>query len=690
MLKNGGRQLGNYRISRLLGRGGFAEVYYGEHIYLTTPAAIKVLNVAIAGNEHEKFLAEARIAARLEHPHIISVLEFGIEANIPYLVMDYAMNGTLRQRHPKGSCLSPVQIISYIQQIAEALQYTHNQQLIHRDIKPENMLLGNNDTVLLSDFGIALVVQQAQNTKSEQHVVGTIAYMSPEQLQGEACLSSDQYALGAVIYEWLCGEPPFVGSYTEIAVQHALLPPVPLRQRRPDISAAVEEVVLTALAKDPRGRFRNMQAFAAAFVEACALTGYQPATSFQDVTAPFGETAPVRTVQAEAKASENKRGSRRTIVGVLLAGIGLSAGGIIAGRSLLQRFFSSASSHTHLTPAGSPLPGTTIYTYHGHPFLGYGLISTLAWSHDSQRIASAYDNVQIWYATTGKIERIYRAGLYGDVYNGVAAWSPDNHYLAMRIASASSDTIETWIWDALSGKKISSKQEDSGNAIVLAWSPDSTLLVSGYMGGLQVWHALTGEILSTYHEQDALSYALTWSPDGKFIASVPMASDGDTAPGLIHVWEAATGKTQTIYKGHTGPVKTLAWSPDGVHIVSGEGYYTSTDGLVKNLLHIWKPGSEKPLLIYRGHPGPVTAVAWDPGSKLIASGGLPKDEMDSGYTSIALAQVWNAASGQTILNYLGHNHQTASGVTAMAWSPNGKLIASGGSDGTVQVWTAPE
>src|SRR5437667_3426500 len=145
-----GQQLGNYQLIRLLGEGGFAEVYLGEHIHLGTQAAIKVLHTQLASEEVDGFRTEARTIARLLHPHIVRVLDFGVEGKTPFLVMDYASNGTLRQRHPKGTPLSLVTIVSYVKQVAPALQYAHDQRLIHRDIKPENMLVGRYNDVLLS------------------------------------------------------------------------------------------------------------------------------------------------------------------------------------------------------------------------------------------------------------------------------------------------------------------------------------------------------------------------------------------------------------------------------------------------------------------------------------------------------------------------------------------------------------
>src|SRR6266702_5425538 len=259
-----GQQLGNYRLVRLLGQGGFADVYLGEHIHLKTQAAIKLLQVRLVGSSMEQFRAEARAIASLVHPNIVRVLDFGVQEGIPFLVMDYASNGTLRQRHPKGSRLAPATIVPYVKQIAAALQYAHDRRLIHRDVKPENMLVGRNEEVLLSDFGLVMI---AQSTSSQtiKEMVGTLPYMAPEQIDGKPRPASDQYALGIVIYEWLSGEHPFRGSLVEIATQHLMTPPAPLHEKVPGISPAVEEVVFTALAKDPQRRFASVHTFATAF-----------------------------------------------------------------------------------------------------------------------------------------------------------------------------------------------------------------------------------------------------------------------------------------------------------------------------------------------------------------------------------------------------------------------------------------
>src|SRR5579884_3100340 len=257
MTERTGQQLGNYRLVRLLGEGGFAEVYLGEHIHLGTQAAIKVLHTQLTSNDMEQFRIEARTIARLEHPHIVRILDFGVESKTPFLVMSLAPNGTLRQQHPRGTKLPLTTIVEYVKQVADALQFAHDEKLIHRDIKPENMLLGRRNEVLLSDFGIAIVAQSS-HYQSTQEVIGTVAYMSPEQIQGKPRPASDQYSLGIVVYEWLSGDRPFHGSFNELCAQHMFAPPPSIREKFPSTSPSIEHVILKALAKDPHARFVNV------------------------------------------------------------------------------------------------------------------------------------------------------------------------------------------------------------------------------------------------------------------------------------------------------------------------------------------------------------------------------------------------------------------------------------------------
>jgi serine/threonine protein kinase len=311
MAEHVGKQLGYYQLLRLLGRGGFASVYQGEHIHLKSLAAIKVLNTHLTEDLQENFLDEARILARLTHPGIVRLLDFGIDEGVPFLVMEYAPYGTLRQLHPRNMKLPLVMVTNYVNQIAEGLQYAHSHKLIHRDLKPDNVLIGQRGNLLLSDFGVALIAQTTASRNAEVNFAGTAAYMAPEQLRGMPQLASDQYALGIMVYEWLCGTRPFHGTVVELYNQHAVIPPPSLRGHVPELPVEAEQVVLRALSKDPHERFPDVRAFAVALERASQkVQGQggadiyavrQPASPHRDVVNPV--TQPRDNASADPSSS---------------------------------------------------------------------------------------------------------------------------------------------------------------------------------------------------------------------------------------------------------------------------------------------------------------------------------------------------------------------------------------------------
>ncbi len=260
-----GQQLGNYQLTKLLGSGGFASVYLGQHVDIPTlQAAIKVLHLTEVNPQ--KFRQEAAIIAALKHPHIIRLSDFSNRQDMPFLVMDYAPNGSLRKRHPLGDKVPLTTIVQYTTQIADALQYAHEMHIIHRDIKPDNVLIGSRGELLLSDFGIAVISQTGRTTLSSPYgTAGTPYYMAPEMFRGKPDKASDQYALAVMVYQWLSGTLPFdQGDFIQLGYQHAHEPVPPLRERASFVSEDVERVVMTALAKDAKERFATVQAFATA------------------------------------------------------------------------------------------------------------------------------------------------------------------------------------------------------------------------------------------------------------------------------------------------------------------------------------------------------------------------------------------------------------------------------------------
>ncbi|MEO8480074.1 MAG: protein kinase [Gemmatimonadota bacterium] len=255
-----------YTLERELGAGGMATVYFAHDIKHDRDVAIKVLHpdlgAALGG---ERFLSEIRTTARLQHPHILPLLDSGEADGLLYYVMPLVTGETLRARLERERQLPIDDAVRITREVGDALQYAHEQRVIHRDIKPENILLQGGHA-LVADFGIALAVQQAGGARMTQTglSLGTPHYMSPEQAMGEKQIDarSDIYALGAVTYEMLAGDPPFTGSSVQAIVAKVLTEkPTPIRTVRDTVPEGIEDAVLTALAKLPADRWPTAIAF---------------------------------------------------------------------------------------------------------------------------------------------------------------------------------------------------------------------------------------------------------------------------------------------------------------------------------------------------------------------------------------------------------------------------------------------
>ncbi len=706
------QQFGNYRLVRHLGRGAFSDVYLGIHVHLKTPAAIKLLHTELTSSDVEKFRNEARTIARLEHPHIVRVLDFGIEDHTPFFVMVYAPNGTLRQRHPKGSILSLATIVSYVTQIAGALQFAHNQKFIHRDIKPENMLLGRHNEVLLSDFGFVQIAQSSIS-QSTKEMAGTVPYMAPEQFHGKPRFASDQYALGIVVYEWLTGDRPFQGSVLEIATQHMMNPPPPVRVKNPEVPLEVEEVLLTALAKEPQQRFATVQAFANALQQASNIVypiasastisfneaselpsiGTQPISAgktpqaliqnapptfetdtFEDSHANINSSnhQQLTPVPVESSTSSQGRLSRRA---VLFGLAGVAVGSVVSSGIWIAK---SAGSFTNTPSTGLnsiptpilPLPGTTLYTFTQHT----GTVYTAAWSPNGYRIASAGTDkrVLVWDAATGGNVLTYTG--HKDWVVAVA-WSPDGKYIASGGGNQTSGSdMSVQVWDAATANLTYLLPDHTDIVSSLDWSRDGSRIASAsHDRSIIIWDALTGLKINTLKGHSDWVMSVRWSPDGRRIAS---ASHDKT----VRIWDAATGQEVISKLMHTNWVQSVAWSSDGKFIASATG---NTQGNGEHLVHVWEAISGKLMYTYRGHRDEVATVTWSPGGRRIASAG-GSGIYPSPKGSDTTVHVWDALTGANRMTYSGHSEI----VWSVAWSYEGSRIASASRDKTVQVWKA--
>ena len=693
-----GQQFGNYQLTRLLGKGGFAEVYLGEHTRLKMSAAIKILHTHLSEEGAEAFQREAQAIASLVHPHIIRILDFDVQNGRPFLVLDFAPNGSLRKLHPHGSRVPLLQIVDYVNQIAEALQYAHEHKLIHRDVKPENMLLGPQNELFLSDFGIVTIAHSTTSSMSMQSSMGTLPYMAPEQIQAHPRPASDQYALAITVYQWLCGELPFQGSSTEIIAKHLAVSPPSLCEKVPGIPPEVEQVVITALAKDPKARFASVRDFANALEQASqktllnnassSPTPMEPINHIQshalaitepDTHQPQSEPQPIMPPLFSSHGEEplvrptpTQGISRRALLTGLITG---SAGLTVLG------LWALATQHKISIPGnGLPLNSQSntpiLYTYTGHQYNSTtGSVSQVLWSPDSKRITSVGSSstgkdltIHTWDIDGGHVS-IYRP-LKG-IQHFDLIWTVDG----LRFAWVTNGTqlihvtdisrkLDILTYNGHVNFKSTSFIYDTVQG--LAWSPDRTRIASIGEGGIHVWDAINGNDIALYQvkpqnepgytELGALQVALRWSYNSERILS------WGGLDGIIHIWRAADGSEIAHYQKHWEEYKNnkdgvfiynVTWSPDSKKITS-IGTASFQD---QNIAHIWNPDNGQQICTHDiKHLGDSI---WSPNSELLASpAGIE-------------VQVWNAANGKTISTYPSHFTPDS-----IAWSPDGKRVAS--------------
>lgn len=261
MTLEAGQAIGPYTISQQIGSGGMATVYKAYHEKLDRYVAIKVMHDAFVQDQNflSRFQREARIVARLEHPHIVPVYDYAESGTRPYLVMKYIEGGTLKRRLIKqGITLKEINAMMIV--LADALTYAHEKGVLHRDIKPSNILIDDRDMPYITDFGLARIAQVGESTISHDMMLGTPFYISPEQAKGEKDLgpTCDIYSFGIILYELLVGTVPFTADTPYAIVhEHIYNKPTPPSQRNPDLTPAVDAVIMKALAKKPEDRYQT-------------------------------------------------------------------------------------------------------------------------------------------------------------------------------------------------------------------------------------------------------------------------------------------------------------------------------------------------------------------------------------------------------------------------------------------------
>lgn len=457
--------LGRYRVLRRLGRGGMGDVWLCEDQRLNRQVAVKTLP---ARNQQDKayvqrFEQEAKAAAALHHPHILSVLDYG-QQELPngtilsYIVMPYISGGSLAERvayYSGQKHLMPTEeALAFLTQMAEAIDYAHKQHIIHRDIKPDNMLLRDENWLLLADFGIARMVGTDQPLTTASRGFGTPEFMAPEQARGRAEMTSDNYSLAVVAYLLLTGRLPFQGD-TAIAtvMQHVIEEPSAPSLFNPFLSPVSEQILLRGLAKDPVQRPAMAQEFVTQLADAIRDTGYQ-ARSFQTIhdlpELAFKESLPALPIQTErVSLSRRQFFVGGALVATGLVGLGSGVWGVARNLSPANTMQLPVQATVSVRPfvSGTNRP-LLVLTGHSGP------AASLLWSHDGRfLISGGSDNLVLrwdimhllqqpnWPALTPLYTNRLRC--YND--NFLLAWSPDQSRLVIANQNQGKNSVDAVI-----------------------------------------------------------------------------------------------------------------------------------------------------------------------------------------------------------------------------------------------------
>ncbi len=369
-----GQMLGPYRIMNQIGKGGMATVYKAYQASVDRYVAIKVLPSQLAESKEfaARFQQEARIIAKLEHPHILPVFDYGESDGVAYLVMRYLDAGTLKDRMEAGRPLPLPEIDRIFTQLTDALSYAHGRGVVHRDLKPSNALIDSQGNIFLTDFGIAKLLESASPRLTQTDaILGTPAYISPEQAQSKPVdQRSDIYSLGIILYEMATGSVPFTAD-TPLAVlfKHITDPLPPPSSLKPDIHPSIEKVILKALAKEPGYRFATVAEFLRAWKRAL-----EERETFRAAPQPVPSSIPPRPIPsaptpprpAPAKRAASQTGGRAAWIFGCLAGacllFAIAGGGVLAFNWQNIPLLNPPTETSTPTQTPSPIPPTATFT----------------------------------------------------------------------------------------------------------------------------------------------------------------------------------------------------------------------------------------------------------------------------------------------------------------------------------------
>ncbi len=626
-----------FHLLRELGRGGMGVVYLAHQEGLDRFVALKmILAAAHAGSEElMRFRIEAAAISRLQHPNLVQIYAADECDGRPYFALEFVDGGSLHEKFD-GKPQPPAKAAQLVETLARAMHYAHQRGIVHRDLKPGNVLLTREGTPKITDFGLAKRMDSGHGQTRTGSIMGTPSYMAPEQAAGksrEIGPHTDVYALGAMLYEFLTGRPPFLAETGwDTIVQVINQEPVPPSGLQPKVPPDLETICLKCLTKDPRRRYTSAEALAD---DLARFASNEPILA-----------RPVGRTERLVKWVRRRPALAATVGFAAAAAVGLLAGGLVYHLNLQRQVDVNRQTLVRLdvTNGVRLLDGGD----------GFGALVWFAEALDKDRGDPRRESVhRMRYASVLRQCPQLTQLWFHDGGIRHASFRPDGR----RVVTAGADGAAR-VWDVEGGQAVGEPLKHAG-AVVQAWfSPDGRRVVTASEDGTaRVWDAETGKPVTPPLAHGQSLECATFSPDGRRVLT---AADTNAA----HLWDAERGGRVGSPLAHEGTVHYAAFSPDGRRIVTAGG---------DRVARLWDAASQKPIGQPLGHEGPVAFATFSPdGTRVVTA------------SDDHTARVWQVATGEPACPPLRHGDR----VKWAAFSPDGRRVVTASDDDTAKVWDA--